>query len=89
MDRSELQERLYLSKSQHDTFSSSERSVAVLHPVILPSARLTAVEIAGRSLNGAELARLGRTLDQLEPRHPAEVGTIRLLLFTGAGSRKS
>jgi integrase len=36
-----------------------------------------------RYLTDEELARLGRTLDQLEGEHPAEVGAIRLLLFTG------
>ena len=42
-----------MPKSQHGTLSSSERQVAVLHPVVLPSAHFTAVEIA-------QLAHCGR-----------------------------
>ena len=46
VDGSELLERLLLTKSQHGTLSSSERQVAVLYPVVLPSAHFAAVEIA-------------------------------------------
>ena len=43
---SEFLERFHLSKSQHGMFSSSERQVAVLHPVVFPPAHFTAIEIA-------------------------------------------
>ena len=46
VDGSEFLERLHLSKPQHRPLSSSECQVAVLHPVVLPSAHFTAIEIA-------------------------------------------
>jgi hypothetical protein len=53
VDGSELLECLHSAKPQHRPLSSSERQVAVLHPVVLPSAHLAAVEIA-------QLAHRGR-----------------------------